>query len=324
MRREKNCILVVDSNRKSCNKIYSMLSIKNNYEASFAFSAEDGIQKIERSKPDVVLVDVGLSGIEAICQALSRKSDTHVVFIGSSKAKKHSCESCSDREDFIVKPVNENFCNKLESIVELVQSKRKLKQAEGTLRCAKKIIEEKENQLLLYGERMDRISIFLRALNTHELDTMLDAFDKHLSQVATIDYFSLFACNEARIAPPEMLLHNQTRFNKKPFIDSTDEQRIMGEVISTNDKVILTPFTHSSIYDKFKKKLHSNYIASFPIIFNKRIVGILNFTGKLIIFGADFASISIVCEALACPLYNAMLYRDTHNKHLGKVALRIQ
>jgi len=324
MRRGKNCILVVDSNPKSCNKIYTMISKNNNYETSFAFSVEDGIEKIEKSKTDIILIDNEVMNIETICKALNKKTDIHIAFIGACKAKKHSYKFFEDRVHFIAKPVNKNFINKLELIVESMQVKRKLKQAEGTLRCAKKIIDEKENQLIMYSERMDQISTFIQALNTNRLDTILDAFDERLTQVATIDYFSLFACNEKRITKPEMLLHNQTRLNKKPFIDPTDEQNIMSEAIIRKDKVILTPFTHSSIYENLRKKLHSNYIASFPIVFNKQLVGVLNFTGKLIIFGADFASISIICEALACPLHNAMQHRDMHDKHAGEIASRIQ
>ncbi len=64
-------ILIVDDNEDSC-QIFTHLLTKEGYEVTLARDGKDGLQKMAQSRPDLVLLDVmlpGMNGFE-VCRTI--------------------------------------------------------------------------------------------------------------------------------------------------------------------------------------------------------------------------------------------------------------
>jgi len=80
-------ILVVDDNQ-SLVKIAEHLLQREGYEVSTAFDGTEGIQKAQREKPDLILLDIKMPGIDGyeVCRQLQLDPNTAnipVVFLSS-------------------------------------------------------------------------------------------------------------------------------------------------------------------------------------------------------------------------------------------------
>lgn len=117
-------ILIIDDSPTEVHVFRAMLE-KHGYSVSVAGSGEEGIEKIHEERPDLVLMDIvmpGLNGFQATRQ-LSREPETSSipVVILSTKGQE------SDRvwglrqgaRDYLVKPVDETLLiEKIRSILE--------------------------------------------------------------------------------------------------------------------------------------------------------------------------------------------------------------
>ena len=80
-----------------------------------AFSGEDGIKKAEKIKPDLVLMDIVLPGVDGIdaAEEIRNRFDIPVVFLTAHTDERTSCKSvrhnfciCSGRKILIQQPVS--------------------------------------------------------------------------------------------------------------------------------------------------------------------------------------------------------------------------
>ncbi|MFH1678429.1 MAG: response regulator, partial [Candidatus Omnitrophota bacterium] len=76
-------ILVVDDEVETCNLLSEFLTRKN-YDVSIARNGQEAISKIETNKPQVVLLDIrmpGMDGIEALRRIKEAHNDIDVIMI---------------------------------------------------------------------------------------------------------------------------------------------------------------------------------------------------------------------------------------------------
>jgi len=302
---ESNTILVIDSSEEFCLEIKKLLLLEKKYDIISAFSATEGEKKIKRNEPDLVLLDIGLPGIDKILSAADKTRNTNIVFLVQKQNKKILCNSTFNPLDLIFKPLDKKtFPVKISYILETIKNNNKVRVMNMEFDYVKKVIKEKDKLLKNHSERMENLSYFLYSLNTNKFETVTDTISEQLPTIFPIDYFSLFICSlESNML--NLLLHNNN--GKKPIVEPVTEYRIMAEVINTGTRVFISPFSNVDIY-KLSKSLKGKYIASFPLVFDDRIIGILNFTGDINNFmhGADTTFVSIACEGMASALNNVL------------------
>jgi twitching motility two-component system response regulator PilH len=105
-------ILVVDDSPTERAYIQNML-VKHGYQVVLADSGEDGIAKAKTEKPDLVLMDVvmpGLNGFQAT-RTISRDEDTkHIPVIICTTKSQETDKIWGMRQgarDYVMKPINE-------------------------------------------------------------------------------------------------------------------------------------------------------------------------------------------------------------------------
>jgi len=104
-------ILVIDDSWLTRRGIIGILG-SDKYEMIEALNGQDGIEKIEKEKPDCILLDLlmpEMGGIEVL-KALREKADSAPVIILSADIQETSREQCFKLGafEFINKPPNEN------------------------------------------------------------------------------------------------------------------------------------------------------------------------------------------------------------------------
>ena len=77
-------VLIIDSDRNIC-ELLRMCLEKDGYNVIISNDGEEGLVKFSALKPDIVLLDVLLPGIDGwqICREIRKKSDTPLIYITS-------------------------------------------------------------------------------------------------------------------------------------------------------------------------------------------------------------------------------------------------
>ncbi len=105
-------ILIIDDSPTEVHVFKTMLE-KHGYSVSVAFSGEEGIKKIHKKMPDLVLMDIvmpGLNGFQATRQ-LSREPETASIPVVILSTKNQESDRVwglrQGAREYIVKPVDE-------------------------------------------------------------------------------------------------------------------------------------------------------------------------------------------------------------------------
>ncbi|MBI3545403.1 MAG: response regulator [Gammaproteobacteria bacterium] len=107
-------VLIVDDSATDTHLLSEMLK-KNGYTVSTATSGEEGIAKVKKDKPDLVLMDIvmpGMSGFEAT-RAISKDPETSSIPVIVCSTKGQETDKAwgirQGAKDYIVKPVVEKI-----------------------------------------------------------------------------------------------------------------------------------------------------------------------------------------------------------------------
>ena len=120
----KGNVLVIEDNRLNMKLIRVVLQVKGNYKVLEAQNAEEGIDKVYKYHPDVILMDIQLSGIDGLSTTRFIKSDPElrdipVVAVTSSAMlvdeEKSLAAGCVGQ---ISKPIDvKNFVDTMEQLL---------------------------------------------------------------------------------------------------------------------------------------------------------------------------------------------------------------
>lgn len=102
-----NKILVVDDNMDILN-VVSIILKSNGFEVNTISNGNDALKETESFKPDLVLLDVYLGGMDGrdICKSLKAMDDTkHIpIIMFSAHSNQKDVNDACDAQDFIGKP----------------------------------------------------------------------------------------------------------------------------------------------------------------------------------------------------------------------------
>ena len=101
---------------------------ENGYEVTVAFSGEEAVDAIEKSKPDLILLDIMLPGMDGfeLCQMIRQKpgwEDISIIFLTALGREADMAKGMAlDADAYITKP----FSNKhvVEKVGELINKKK--------------------------------------------------------------------------------------------------------------------------------------------------------------------------------------------------------
>lgn len=106
---DNHTVLIIDDEQLSCHIAKTHLS--PTYKVITSYNGEDGLTKANREKPDVILLDLGLPGLDGfeICRMLRNQKDTReipiIIFSGAADSEARTKAFAGGADDFITKPV---------------------------------------------------------------------------------------------------------------------------------------------------------------------------------------------------------------------------
>ncbi len=111
-----NKILVVDDEVKECELIERFLERKG-YNVIKSYSGEKALEKVKREKPDIILLDImmpGMDGIKVLECVREFDEDVCIIMVTAVNDKSVGIEALSIGADgYVTKPVNLNHLEKL-------------------------------------------------------------------------------------------------------------------------------------------------------------------------------------------------------------------
>ncbi len=105
-------ILVVDDEVKACELLKRFLEMKN-YDVIVANNGEDALEMVKHEKPDVMLLDVrmpGMEGTEVLKRVREFDKDVGIIMVTAVKEEdvgKAAIKSGAD--EYITKPIDFNY-----------------------------------------------------------------------------------------------------------------------------------------------------------------------------------------------------------------------
>ena len=159
-------ILVVDDIPENLLLMEAVL-IPRGYAVLTATSGEQALELVERERPDLILLDVVMPGMDgyAVCQALREDEDTAVlpvIMVTSSigPEKKKAIEAGAD--DFIPKPFNhDELLVRVKSLLRIKRYHDTIKAQAAELLELNRTLEERVEQQVAELERLRQLRRFL-------------------------------------------------------------------------------------------------------------------------------------------------------------------
>ncbi|MCR4288755.1 MAG: response regulator [Candidatus Scalindua sp.] len=105
-------ILVVDDEVKACELLKRFLEMKG-YDVIVANNGEDAIEKVKNEKPDAMLLDIrmpGIEGIEVLKRIRKFDKDIGIIMVTAVKEEHIGKEALkSGADEYITKPIDFNY-----------------------------------------------------------------------------------------------------------------------------------------------------------------------------------------------------------------------
>lgn len=119
-------ILVVDDEVKACELLKRFLEAKG-YEVIMSHSGEDAIEKVKSEKPDAMLLDIrmpGMEGTEVLKRVREFNKDIGIIMVTAVKEEETGKEALrSGADEYITKPIDFEYLE-TSILVDLVMRKR--------------------------------------------------------------------------------------------------------------------------------------------------------------------------------------------------------
>ncbi len=206
----KSRILVVDDEPLNVEILQEMLS--QDYEIVGAYSGNEALEKVEKTFPDLILLDVmmpGMNGYE-VCKQLKGKEKTRsipIVMVTALKEREDRIKAIeADVDDFLSKPVDMNELNAR------VKSLLKVKQYYDALM-------EEQDKLLIFKSALNSMDDCVIITNTSgDIKYVNPAFEKkfgYSSDETTGKHISIIKHNESFLALDRESIIQDTRHEWK-------------------------------------------------------------------------------------------------------------
>jgi signal transduction histidine kinase len=174
MEAPKAKILVVDDNAQ--NRALAQATLEDEgYEVVLASGGEEGIARVETERPDCVLLDVRMPGLDgfAVCsriRSLPEARDTPVVFLTALRDVDTFDQALrAGGDDFLTKPVRPT------ELVLRVAAALKLRRMSAELREHYDLVRRQRDDLMRLQLQKERLSSFV----VHDLKNPVNSLDLH-------------------------------------------------------------------------------------------------------------------------------------------------
>lgn len=174
-------ILIVDDNPTGQQIIRGML-FEQNYELNFASNGQEALQQVDHLKPDLLLLDVmmpGLDGFE-VCQQLKANEEWQhipVILVTALNSKEDLVHGLNvGADDFISKPVNGlELRARIRSMLRIKKQYDKLKKQQRELKASFHLNQKFSE---VFAQHLEALEIVhhtgIRLMNNLNMDSVLD------------------------------------------------------------------------------------------------------------------------------------------------------
>lgn len=300
------CVLIIDDNLNNLKVISDLLS-ESGYKIYSAKNGESGIQKAERTRPDLILLDLRMPGIDGFetCRRLKSSDQTKdipIIFL-TAISNTHPLEKVQGLNlgavDFISKPIqNEEVVARIKIHLHLRALTQKLQEQNAKLQREIKERQQTEQALLLAEKRYNNL-VKSSIEGLFQANISGQYLSANTALVRLLDYESLKD------------LITQIKHISQLYVQPQRWQELI-ETLESNDRV--TGF-ESLIYQKNGK----------AIWINENARAIRDATGKLLYYEATVTDITIQKLAL-----EALTFQKDRNEQLllnilpARIARRLQ
>lgn len=263
-------VLIVDDNKVNVELIKVQLK-PYNYDIQIAYDGEEALEKIDKNRPDIVLLDLmmpKISGYE-VCRAIKQNKETQfipVIVITALQEMDDKIRAIElGADDFLVKPFNKlELATRIKSLLHMKSMHDELETSESILFSLASALEAKDRYTKGHSERVASIAVDMaRALKLAERDIetihkggllhdigkigvredillkpgrLTDREMKHIQAHTTIGYDICAPLKSLEEALPCIRSHHE-RFDGEGYPDGLegDEIPLKGQVMAVAD-----------------------------------------------------------------------------------------
>ena len=140
MNEEKVHVLVVDDYAENVELLKELLTASG-YEVTTAYDGEEALKKVDRRKPDLILLDIMMPKMDGyqVCEALRYKEETKeipIIFVTAKTEVKDWTHAIFNVgvNSYITKPINpKKLLDKVKSVLKMKQSRDELRKTREKL-----------------------------------------------------------------------------------------------------------------------------------------------------------------------------------------------
>lgn len=256
---EPNHILVVEDDVLIRRVYYDVLESEG-YRVSLAGSGEEALAYLQLITPDLILLDLGLPGIDGYEVTRRLKADTSKPFVPvimiSAQADLTTSVSSLDAgaDDFLFKPVE------IDELLARIRAMLRLQRAQRGLSN-----EQRKTELLLHLTRDLGASIELEVLLTRFLDHLADAVGAIRASIILTGFLE-----------NEILCYSSSRNQATPLLEEILRRGVAGWALQSRQPIVI-PDTRTD--DRWFKRepIHETVrsVAAMPVIREGRTLGVI-------------------------------------------------
>jgi putative two-component system response regulator len=160
-------VLIVDDEASNRDLLVRLL-VREGYETDTASNGEEALSTLEGAKPDLVLLDIGLPGLDGfqVCTVIKQRPDTRllpIVLVTGRGDREHRIRGIrSGCDDFLPKPFDpEELKARVKSLIRLKQYTDDLDSAEAILRSLALTIEARDSYTQGHCDRLAEYCVTL-------------------------------------------------------------------------------------------------------------------------------------------------------------------
>jgi putative two-component system response regulator len=220
-------VLIVEDEAPNLALLVRLLTV-NGYEVDTAIDGESALVAIERRAPDLILLDVGLPGLDGfeVCRRVKQAPATRltpIVMITGLQAREHRIEGINaGADDFLAKPFDaEELRARVRSLLRLKRYTDDLESAEGVILSLALTVEARD----AYTEgHCQRLGSYATALGED-----LSLADEDLAAL----YRGGYLHDVGKIGIPDAVLQKPTKLTQAEF-DLMKRHTVIGERLCGN------------------------------------------------------------------------------------------